>query len=81
MRHIHTCLLTHCPNCGGDLDSALVQLNDEMLVCVSDCGWEEGDEDPSDYDDRVIHHICGIPSCLNPDHLDIVSRKLERDPT
>lgn len=39
-----------CPNCGGHLTIALVDLEDEMLICVeSGCGWEEGDEDLSSY--------------------------------
>lgn len=42
MRHNHARCLRHCPNCNGVLDIALTQLDEEILVCVSGCGWEEG---------------------------------------
>lgn len=47
---IGTFLPEACPSCGGTLDSALVGLDEEMLVCVSGCGWEEGDETMAEND-------------------------------
>ncbi len=36
-----------CPNCGGPLEVALVELDQEMKVCIDpQCGWEESDGDP-----------------------------------
>ena len=42
-----------CPSCRGPLKTALVDLDEEMRICTT-CGWEEGDEDPSDQDQGVL---------------------------
>ncbi len=42
-----------CPSCRGPLKIALVDLDEEMFIC-STCGWEEGEEDPSDIDQGTL---------------------------
>ena len=43
-----------CPSCRNPhLAIAIVDLNDEILIC-QECGWQEGDEDPSDQDQGVL---------------------------
>ena len=44
-----------CPNCGGPLDVALVELDQEMKVCIDpQCGWEESDGDHNDFSEQQI---------------------------
>ncbi len=47
-------LSKHCPSCyNPHLEIALVDLNDEMLICEN-CGWEETDGDTNDFSELQI---------------------------